>query len=129
MGRRRPTVAAVPDFADDTTTELERKAKALKVMCIIETVSYLVLFAFWVTANPVGTKIFGAIHGQVFILFAAMVIGMHKPMRWSLRFVAAALLTGPVGAVIVYEHFRRHGVPATRAHPAPAVVAGGAVGA
>lgn len=101
----------MPDFADDPTTELERKAKALKVVCIIETVSYLVLFTFWVTGHPVGTKIFGAIHGQVFLLFAAMVIGMRKPMRWSLPFLAAALLTGPIGAVVVYEHFRRHGVP------------------
>ncbi len=105
----------MPDFADDTTTELERKAKALKVVCIIETVSYLVLFTFWVTGNDVATKIFGAIHGQVFLLFAAMVIGMWKPMRWSLWFMAAALLTGPIGAVVVYEHFRRHGVPSREA--------------
>ncbi|MBW3557335.1 MAG: DUF3817 domain-containing protein [Actinobacteria bacterium] len=101
----------MPDFADDTSTELERKAKALKVVCIIETVSYMVLFTFWVSGNDVATKIFGAIHGQFFVLFAAMVIGMWKPMRWSLRFMAAALLTGPIGAVIVYEHLRRHGVP------------------
>ncbi len=99
------------DFADDTTTEIERKAKALRVVCVVETVSYAALFAVWVSGRPLATKILGAIHGQFFLLFAAMVLGMWRPMRWSWRFLAAALLTGPIGAVVVYEHFRRHGVP------------------
>ena len=108
------------DFADDTSTELERKAKALRVVCLIETVSYVVLLWFWLGGSDVGTKIVGAIHGQIFLVFAAMVIAMFKPMRWSWRFLAAALLTGPVGAVVVYERLRRHGVPEPVLAPASA---------
>jgi len=39
------------DFADDTSSELERKAKALSVFALLETVSYLTLFYFWVIAR------------------------------------------------------------------------------
>jgi len=38
----------VPDFADDTSSELERKAKALKFMALFETVTYVLLFYFWI---------------------------------------------------------------------------------
>ena len=40
----------MPDFADDTSSELERKAKALKFMALFETVTYVLLFYFWVIA-------------------------------------------------------------------------------
>ncbi|HET9443248.1 MAG TPA: DUF3817 domain-containing protein [Acidimicrobiales bacterium] len=106
------------DFADDTSTELERKAKALRVVCLMETVSYLVLLWFWLSGNDLGTKIFGAVHGQFFVIFAAMVIGMFRPMGWSWRFLAAGLLTGPVGSLVVYERLRRHGVPGPVLAPA-----------
>ena len=39
------------DFADDTSTELERKAVALKWVSLIETLSYVGLAAFWLTGN------------------------------------------------------------------------------
>ena len=36
-------------YADeDGSTELERKVAALRVVCLIETVSYLILSAFWI---------------------------------------------------------------------------------
>lgn len=100
------------DFADDTSTELERKAAALKWVCLVETVSYLILFAFWVSGNRLGTQMFGSVHGMVFLGFAAMVIGIARPMRWTWPFLAVAILTGPIGAVVVYERLRRDGVPA-----------------
>ena len=40
----------MPDFADDTSSELERKARALKFMALFETVTYLLLFYFWIVA-------------------------------------------------------------------------------
>ena len=100
------------DFADDTSTELERKVRALQWVCVVETVSYLILFSFMVAGNRLGVRMFGSVHGLVFLGFAAMVLGVHRAMGWSLRFVAVAVVTGPIGAVIVYETIRRHGVPA-----------------
>ena len=45
---------AVPDFADSTTTELERKLVPLRWASLTETVTYCVLFYFWVTGNRPG---------------------------------------------------------------------------
>ena len=101
----------MPEFAGDLTTELERKVAWLRAMCLIETVSYLILFAFWVSGNDIGTKVFGSVHGMVFLGFAAMVIGVYRPMEWTIPFVVVAICTGPFGALVVYERIRRRGVP------------------
>jgi integral membrane protein len=107
----------VADFADDTSTELERKIKALEVVALIEGVSYIGLFLFWVSDNVIGTKLFGSIHGWIFIAFALMVAGVRRGMQWTWLFVATAVLTGPLGAVLVWWRIRRHGVPATARMP------------
>lgn len=99
------------DFADDTSTELERKADALKWVSLIETLSYIGLAAFWLTGNKAGTAIFGSLHGMIFLAFAAMVLMITRPMEWGWLFAAIGLLTGPLGSLLVYERIRRHGVP------------------
>jgi hypothetical protein len=53
----------------------------------------------------------GFFHGWIFLAFAAMVVFIARPMRWSWAFVAVALLTGPIGSILVYERIRRGGVP------------------
>jgi hypothetical protein len=40
-----------------------------------------------------------------------MIIFIAKPMHWTWKFVAVALLTGPLGAILVYERIRRDGIP------------------
>ncbi len=99
------------DFADDTSTELERKAGALKWVSLIETFSYVGLAAFWLSGNKPGTAIFGSLHGMVFLGFAAMVVMITRSMDWGWLFAAVALFTGPLGSLLVYERIRRHGVP------------------
>jgi integral membrane protein len=101
---------------EDTSTELERKVAALRVVCLVETVSYLILMAFWIYwlglgGSRLGVQMFGSLHGMVFLAFAAMVFGVHRPMGWSRGFLAVALLTGPIGAICVYWRIRRDGVP------------------
>ena len=101
------------EYADDPRSELERKAQQLQWASLIETVSYVLLFLFWaILHNPIGTKVMGFFHGWIFLAFAAMVIFIAKPMRWRWWFVAIALLTGPIGGIVVYERIRREGVPA-----------------
>ena len=58
IGRARslPYARGVPDFADDPTTELERKARALSATALTETVTYLVLFYFWIIQPNVAGK-------------------------------------------------------------------------
>jgi integral membrane protein len=101
----------VPDFADDTTTELERKARALSVVALVETVSYLTLLYFWLSGNDAGTAITGSLHGMIWLAFCAMAIMIAPAMSWSWWYVALVIVTGPIGALAVWERIRRHGVP------------------
>jgi hypothetical protein len=102
----------VPDFADDTTTELERKASALRWVSLIETVTYVALFIFWQSGSAIGTALLGSIHGMVFLAFCGMVVGIRAAMGWTWGYVALAVLLGPIGAVLVFARLRREGVPA-----------------
>ena len=74
-GRADRTLRAVPDFADDPTTELERKARALSVDRAHRDVTYCLLFYFWIIdPNDAGKAIVGSIHGMIWLAFCAMVI-------------------------------------------------------
>jgi hypothetical protein len=119
-GRTRRTLPGVPDFADDPTTELERKARALSWIALTETVTYLVLFYFWiVNPNVAGKAITGSIHGMVWLTFVAMVVMITSDMGWSWKYSIAVIVLGPIGGIMVWERIRREGVPEhRRARPA-----------
>src|SRR5258706_15555874 len=107
------------EYADDTRSELDRKADQLKWVAFLETVSYVLLFLFWaILHNLVGTKVMGFFHGWIFLAFAAMVVFIARPMRWRWTFVAVALLTGPIGSVLFFERLRPARVPGPAATPA-----------
>jgi hypothetical protein len=101
----------VPDFADDPSSELERKARALSVVALVETCSYLLLFYFWqIGKSDAGTAIVGSLHGMIWLAFCAMVIMITPAMRWTWWYTGIVIVTGPIGAVMVWARLRR-GVP------------------
>lgn len=102
------------DFADDTTTELVRRLGPLKVVSLVETCTYLALLAFWIRGSRIGTLLLGSMHGMVVMAFAGMVLLIFRPLGWTLRFALFAILTGPIGALLVFERVRRE-EPAIRA--------------
>jgi integral membrane protein len=102
----------MPDFADDPSSELERKVRTMRWVCVIETISYVVLLSLWVAGNRLGVQLAGSLHGTIFLAFAAMTIGLMKPLHWTWKFIAAALLTGPIGSLIVLDRLRRQPLPA-----------------
>lgn len=99
------------DFADATSSELERKARALQWVCVAEALTYSVLLYFMITDNATGRALTGSLHGVVVLSFAAMVIMITPAMRWSWWYVVLVLVTGPIGAILVYERIRKQGVP------------------
>ncbi len=103
----------MPDFADSTTTELERKLVPLRWAALTETVTYCVLFYFWVTGNRPGRLLMGSTHGMIFLGFAAMVLGVRDEMGWTWRYVITVIVLGPIGSVMCYSRLRREGVPST----------------
>ena len=102
------TVAAVPDFVDDTSSELERKSKALAVMALFEAVTYCVLFYFWIVApNVAGKALAGFVHGLVWLAFVAMTVIIRPDIGWTWGYNALVILTGPIGGILVFIRIRR----------------------
>lgn len=95
------------DFADDTTTELERKLGPLKVVSLVEAGMWVAAAAFWVAGNRVGQLLLWSIHGTIAMCFAGMVLLIFRKLDWSPQFAAISILSGPVGALLVYERLRR----------------------
>ena len=100
------------DFADSTTTELERKIPPLRVMALTETVTYCVLAYFWLTGNRPGRLLMGSMHGMIAMFFAGMVVGIRADLRWTWKFAIAAIALGPIGSILVYARLKREGIPA-----------------
>ena len=105
----------MPDFVDDTTTELERKARALSWTALTESVTYCLLFYFWIIAeNDAGKAIVGSVHGMIWLAFCSMVVMITNEIGWSWTYSIAVIVLGPIGGVMVFERIRREGVPEGR---------------
>lgn len=105
----------MPDFADDTSTELQRKARALSITALSESVTYSILFYFWlVNPNVAGKAITGSVHGMIWLAFCAMVIMITRDMKWSWKYSIAVIALGPIGGLMVWDRIRRDGVPEAR---------------
>jgi hypothetical protein len=102
----------VPDFADDPVSEVERMAVELKVVALVETVTYLLLAYFWLVADSrTGTAIVGSIHGIVWLAFAGMVVLIRPKIGWTWGYVVLVVVTGPIGGLLVFTRLQREGVP------------------
>lgn len=75
-------------------------------MSLLETLSFVALLAMMFTHNETGVSITGMIHGLLFLAYAALVLRDRTILGWSTGFVALAILTGPIGAIIVLEKLR-----------------------
>ncbi|HXY92624.1 MAG TPA: DUF3817 domain-containing protein [Acidimicrobiia bacterium] len=98
----------MPDFADDESSELERKSRALAVMALVETVSYLVLFYFWVIApNDIARALVGFFHGLVWLAFVSMVVLIRESIGWTWGYTVLVVVTGPIGGIMVFTRIKR----------------------
>ena len=92
--------------------DIERKtftsqARNLMLVSVLETISFLVLLAMMLTGNESGVSVAGAIHGFLFLAYALLVLRDREEFGWTWAFVAIAILTGPIGAILVMERLRR----------------------
>ena len=81
--------------------------RRLKWLSIVETISFIVLLWMMISGNEEGVSIAGAIHGVLFLAYAIFVLRDRDKYAWSWLFVAAAILTGPLGPILVLEKLRR----------------------
>ena len=99
----------MPDFADVTTTELGRRLGPLKVVAVVESLTYVFLLYFWLSGSWDGTLLLGSMHGMVVCAFAGMLLLIFRSLGWSWPFVIFAIATGPIGAAVVAIRLRREG--------------------
>ncbi len=98
----------MPDFADDSKTELQRKGEQLFWIACLEGLTYVALFYFWQIADSyAGTRLMGWFHGWVAVSFAVMVVWITPGIRWKWWYSAFAIATGPIGALVVAARLRR----------------------
>jgi integral membrane protein len=82
-------------------------ASRLRLVSILETISFLALLTMMLSHNDLGVSIAGAIHGLLFLGYAVLVFRDRDDLGWTGGFAALAILTGPLGPIIVLEKLRR----------------------
>ena len=85
----------------------EAPKQRLRWLSIVETISFAGLLWMMFSENEQGVSIVGAIHGFLFLAYAILVVRDREQLGWSWGFVAAAVLTGPIGPILVLERLRR----------------------
>jgi integral membrane protein len=83
------------------------KARRLAAVSILETLSFIALLGAMVMGSEGGVSVIGAIHGFLFLAYALLVFGDHRSFGWTTGFMILAIVTGPVGAILVLERLRR----------------------
>lgn len=83
------------------------KAKRLGWISILETISFIALLWAMFAHNDQMVSVVGAIHGFLFLAYAALVWFDHGELGWSRLFAVGSIVTGPVGAIVVLERLRR----------------------
>ncbi|GAB3146080.1 DUF3817 domain-containing protein [Micromonospora sonneratiae] len=97
------------------------------VAAIAEAISWLALLISMIVKygpmeNEIGVKIFGPIHGGLFVAYGVLVLLVSRQARWSLPVTAVALLCSiPPFTTLVFERWaqRRGLLSVTEAAPEP----------
>ncbi len=88
----------------------DRLISALYLTSLFETVSFLVLLGAMFLSEA-GVSVAGAIHGLLFLAYTALVLYGRERLEWTWGFALVAIITGPIGAIIVLERLRRRRRP------------------
>ena len=73
-----------------------KHARVFRAVAIAEAISWTglligMLFKYVLSDNEIGVKIFGPVHGTVFIAYVITVAVVRKPLRWTIPVTLAAL--------------------------------------
>ncbi len=93
-------------MSTQSSTSSTSAVRNLRLVSILETLSFLVLLGMMIARSESGVSITGAIHGSLFLGYALLILKDREVFGWSWGFAALAILTGPVGAIIVLEKLR-----------------------
>ncbi|MDQ3609996.1 MAG: DUF3817 domain-containing protein [Actinomycetota bacterium] len=82
----------------------------LRWVALLETVSFIGLLGAMLAGSEAGVSALGAVHGALFLTYMGALYVTREQLAWSMGYVALAILTGPVGAILVLERLRRERV-------------------
>ena len=94
------------EYEGDTTTELERRLAPLKIVSLVEAAMWALAAVFWMLGSRAAQLLLWSMHGMVVCAFAGMMLLIYRPLGWSARFAAGVVLTGPIGALVVFFRIR-----------------------
>jgi integral membrane protein len=87
-----------------------------RLLALAEAVSWAGLligmfFKYVVVENEIGVKVFGPIHGMIFVGYVLVTLMVRDPQRWDLRTTFIALLASipPFGTIIFERWANRTG--------------------
>ena len=81
--------------------ELSRAVAALRVVALVETVSFVVLLVGSLlkrTTGPDLVPVLGPLHGALFVALVVLVLATRRRLGWSLWFTGVMLTIGSPGA-------------------------------
>lgn len=100
------------------TTVLQRSTPAtrFRAVAVAEAITWAgllvgMVFKYLVVMNEVGVKVFGPIHGAVFVLYVVVSLLTARSLRWSPGVTAWALVASipPFGSIVFERWARTHG--------------------
>ncbi len=90
-------------------------ARVFRVLAVAEACSWLglligMLFKYAITHNELGVKVFGPIHGGLFVAYLAALVWLAREERWHPRqlFIGAAAAIPPFTSVVFERWAARH---------------------
>lgn len=95
--------------APSTSSDLSSQRTAFRVIAFAEALSWFGLlvgmfFKYVTDTSEVGVKIFGPIHGGIFLIYLAITLWVSRPFRWRPVVLVTALLASiPPFATALFE--------------------------
>ncbi|GGM35682.1 membrane protein [Longimycelium tulufanense] len=95
---------------------LSLPATRFRIIAVAEALSWLglltgMLFKYVVASNEIGVKIFGPIHGALFLIYVLIALSVREPLGWDRRTTIWALVASvpPLGTVVFERWATRKG--------------------
>lgn len=89
---------------------------AFRIVAVAEALSWLalligMLFKYVISDTEIGVKIFGPIHGAVFVAYVLISLSVRGPLRWSGQTLVLALAASipPFGSLVFEQWAARTG--------------------
>jgi integral membrane protein len=86
-------------------------ARVFRVVAVAEALSWLgllvsMLFKYGLVHSPIGVKVFGPVHGALFIAYLATLLLVARRERWGLpRLIVGAAAAVPPFTSVVFERW------------------------